>query len=42
MPIINYKELEKYIKDKKEDQFPHVFLIYGEELLCKEAFEKLF
>ncbi len=41
MPIINYKELEKYIKDKKEDQFASVFLIYGEELLCKEAFEKL-
>jgi len=41
MPIINYKELEKHIKDKKEDQFAPVFLIYGEELLCKEAFEKL-
>ncbi|MCP4373390.1 MAG: hypothetical protein GY797_35615 [Deltaproteobacteria bacterium] len=41
MPIINYKELEKYIKDEKEDQFAPVYLIYGEELLCKEAFEKL-
>ena len=41
MPIINYKELEKYIKDKKEDQFAPVVLIYGEELLYKEAFEKL-
>jgi len=41
MSIINYKELEKYIKDKKENQFAPVFLIYGEELLCKEAFEKL-
>jgi len=41
MSIINYKELKKYIKDKKEDQFAPVFLIYGEELLCKEAFEKL-
>jgi len=41
MPIINYKELEKYIKDKKGDQFASVFLIYGEELICKEAFEKL-
>lgn len=41
MPIINYKELEKYIKDEKEDQFAPVLLIYGEELLCKEAFEKL-
>lgn len=41
MPIINYKELEKYIKDKKEDRFAPVFLLHGEELLCKEAFEKL-
>jgi DNA polymerase-3 subunit delta len=41
MPTINYKELEKYIIDKKEDQFAPVGLIYGEELLCKEAFEKL-
>jgi DNA polymerase III subunit delta len=41
MPTINYKELEKYIKENKEDQFASVFLIYGEELLCKEAFEKL-
>jgi len=41
MPTINYKELKKYIKDKKEDQFTPVFLLYGEELLCKEAFEKL-
>ncbi|MEA2004317.1 MAG: hypothetical protein U9O53_05185, partial [archaeon] len=41
MPTINYKEVEKYIQDNIEDQFPPVFLIYGEELLCKEAFEKL-
>ncbi|MDY6793552.1 MAG: hypothetical protein SWH54_19990 [Thermodesulfobacteriota bacterium] len=41
MPTINYQELEKYIKDKKEDQLAPVFLIYGEELLCKEAFEKI-
>ena len=41
MPTINYKELKKYIKENKEDQFASVFLIYGEELLCKEAFEKL-
>ncbi len=41
MPTINYKELENYIKGKKKDQFAPVFLIYGEELLCKEAFEKL-
>ena len=41
MSTINYKELEKHIKDKKEDQFASVFMIYGEELLCKEAFEKL-
>ncbi|MBW2563960.1 MAG: hypothetical protein JRE29_07990, partial [Deltaproteobacteria bacterium] len=33
--------MKKYIKDEKEDQFAPVFLIYGEELLCKEAFEKL-
>ncbi|MBT8374831.1 MAG: hypothetical protein KJN80_07965 [Deltaproteobacteria bacterium] len=41
MPIINYKELEKYTKDTKEDQFASVFLIYGENLLCKEALEKM-
>jgi DNA polymerase-3 subunit delta len=41
MTIINYQELEKYIQDKDVDQFAPVFLIYGEELLCKEAMETL-
>jgi DNA polymerase-3 subunit delta len=45
MPEIHYKALKSYLKDLKEDRknkgFAHVYLIYGEELLYKTAFEEL-
>ncbi len=45
MPEINYKTLNSYLKDLEEDRetkgFAPVYLIYGEELLYKTAFEEL-
>jgi DNA polymerase-3 subunit delta len=41
MPIISYKELEKYLQDRGDDPFYPVYLIYGEELLTKGAFDAL-
>jgi DNA polymerase-3 subunit delta len=41
MPIISYKELEKYLQDRRDDPFSPVYLIYGEELLIKGAFDAL-
>jgi DNA polymerase-3 subunit delta len=45
MPEINYKALKSYLKDLEEDRetkgFAPVYLIYGEELLYKTAFEEL-
>ena len=41
MPIISYKELEKYLQDRGDDPFSPVYLIYGEELLTKGAFDAL-
>ncbi|MBU3948799.1 MAG: hypothetical protein KJ882_09930 [Proteobacteria bacterium] len=41
MPEINYKELKNHIKDAKETGFSPVYLIHGEDLLCKTAFEEL-
>ncbi|MBW2220400.1 MAG: hypothetical protein JRF40_13075, partial [Deltaproteobacteria bacterium] len=45
MPEINYKALNSYLKDLEEDRetkgFATVYLIYGEELLYKTAFEEL-
>jgi DNA polymerase-3 subunit delta len=42
MPEIHYKLLKKYLKDLDEDpekQFAPVYLIFGEELLVKTAFD---
>ncbi len=41
MPVISYKELEKYLQDRGDDPFFPVYLIYGEDLLTKSAFEAL-
>ena len=45
MSEINYKALKSYLKDLEEDRetkgFAPVYLIYGEELLYKTAFEEL-
>ena len=41
MPIISYKELSKYLKDRGSDPFLPVYLIYGEELLVQGVFDEL-
>lgn len=41
MPEINYKELNKHLRTVKKENFSPVCLIYGEELLCKRAFDAL-
>jgi len=41
MPIINYKELKKYFKELGNNPFASVYLIYGEEMLTKNAFDTL-
>jgi DNA polymerase-3 subunit delta len=41
MPIINYKEFKDYIKDLNDNSVAPVYLIYGEEMLAKNAFEGL-
>ena len=41
MPIITYKDLSKTIADRRGDPLPPVFLIYGEELLVRDAFDEL-
>ena len=44
MPEIHYKSLKKYLKDLNVDpekQFAPVYLIFGEELLVKTAFDEL-
>ena len=45
MPEIKYKELKNYLKGLEKDvekkQFVPVYLIYGEELLYKAAFDEL-
>jgi len=41
MPIISYKELGKYLQDRGDDPFFPVYLIYGEDLLAKGAFDTL-
>ena len=44
MPEIHYKSLKKYLKDLNVDpekQFAPVYLIFGEELLVKTAFDDL-
>jgi DNA polymerase-3 subunit delta len=41
MPIISYKDLNKYFKDRGSEPFLPVFLIYGEDLLVQGAFDEL-
>ena len=44
MPEITHKLLKKYLKDLKSDpekEFAAVYLLFGEELLVKNAFEEL-
>jgi DNA polymerase-3 subunit delta len=41
MPIINYKDLKKYLAKLGNDPFAPVYLIYGEEMLTKNAFDDL-
>jgi DNA polymerase III subunit delta len=41
MPEINYRELNNYLKDRKAGEFAPVYLIYGQELLYKNALEAL-
>jgi DNA polymerase-3 subunit delta len=41
MPIISYKDLNKYFKDRGNGPFLPVFLIYGEDLLVQGAFDEL-
>ena len=41
MPIIGYKELEKHLQDRGDNPFFPVYLICGEDLLTKGAFDTL-
>jgi len=41
MTEINYKEFKDYLKKPDKDGFAPVYLIFGEELLCKAVFEEL-
>ncbi|CAN2040340.1 DNA polymerase III subunit delta [Candidatus Magnetomoraceae bacterium gMMP-15] len=41
MSEINYKALSAHLKDIKKDEFPPVYLIYGDEFLYKTALKEL-
>ena len=41
MPEINYKELNTHIRSAEKEGFSRLYLIHGEELMCKTAFEEL-
>ena len=41
MPIINYKDLKKYLAELGNNPFAPVYLIYGEEMLTKNVFDTL-
>jgi hypothetical protein len=44
MPEISHKLLKKYLKDLESDpakEFAAVYLLFGEELLVKNAFDEL-
>ena len=44
MPEINHKLLKKHLKDLKSDpanEFAAVYLLFGEELLVKNAYDEL-
>jgi len=41
MPEISYKDLKKYLRDREGRPFEPIYLIYGEEMLVKTAFDDL-
>ncbi len=41
MPVISYKELNTHLSSRGSDSFAPVYLIYGEEMLTKSAFDEL-
>jgi DNA polymerase-3 subunit delta len=41
MPVINHKELETYLQDQGDKPFFPVYLIFGDDLLVKGAFDML-
>jgi DNA polymerase-3 subunit delta len=41
MPVISHKELETHLQDRRDGPFFPVYLIYGEDLLTKGAFDAL-
>ena len=41
MPIINYKNLKEHLKALGDKPFAPVYLIYGEEMLTKSAFDAI-
>jgi DNA polymerase-3 subunit delta len=41
MPTISYKDLEKYLNERGDAPFAPVYLIFGEEMLVKGAFDAL-
>lgn len=41
MPEISYKDLKKYLRDREDRPFEPIYLIYGEEMLVKTAFDDL-
>ena len=41
MPLISYKNLEKYLNDKGEKPFASVYLLFGEEFLYKTKLTEL-
>ena len=41
MPVISYKDLEKYLLDRENHPFAPVYLIYGEDMLTKSSFDEL-
>ena len=41
MPIINYKDLKKYLAELGNKTFAPVYLIHGEEMLVQSAFDEL-
>ncbi len=41
MPEIHHKTIQKYLKDAGKEELSPTYLVYGEELLCKTAFNAL-
>jgi DNA polymerase-3 subunit delta len=41
MPTISYRDLDKYLNERGDAPFAPVYLIFGEELLVKTAFDAL-